>query len=142
MVAGQRFNAFSEAVYEKVHDFANDQLVVALSNVSPLVTNSVLTDITQIDYTNIQGNPASRNLVRTSSSQTGGVYSLVMQDLVLTATGVVPTFQYVIIYNDTATNDELVGWYDRGSPVNLDAPETFTIDFINLQQLLTHQHSP
>ncbi len=39
------------------------------------------------------------------------------------------TFRYVVIYNDTATNDELIGFYDYGSDVTLANGETFTIDF-------------
>lgn len=47
----------------------------------------------------------------------------------LTASGAVATFRHVLIYNDTASNDELVGWYDYGSDVTLANGETFTIDF-------------
>jgi hypothetical protein len=32
-----------------------------------------------------------------------------------------------LVYNDTATNDELIGWYDYGSAVDLLNGETFTI---------------
>jgi hypothetical protein len=34
-----------------------------------------------------------------------------------------------VIYNDTASNDELIGWYDYGSDVTLASGETFTVDF-------------
>jgi len=55
----------------------------------------------------------------------------VCADLVLTASGAVATFRYVVIYNDTPTSpaDPLVGWYDYGSDVTLANGETFTIDF-------------
>jgi len=53
----------------------------------------------------------------------------VLADLTMTATGAVGPFQYVIIYNDTAANDELICWYDYGSEVTLAKDDTFTLDF-------------
>ena len=134
MAAFNKFNAFVEALAEGKHNFASDQLVVALSNTLPTAANAILTDITEITYTNL----SSRNLTTTSSSQTSGTYSLVLQDLTLTASGgSVGPFQYVVIYNDTATNDDLIGWYDRGSALTLNSGESVTLDFTDSQQLLT-----
>jgi hypothetical protein len=56
---------------------------------------------------------------------------------VLTASGAVATFRYVVIYNDTASNDELIGWYDYGSDVTLASGETFTVDFDSSNGALT-----
>lgn len=127
MATFTKFNAFVEALAEKKHDLANDQLVVALcaAGSAPVATNSVLADLTQISYTNL----SSRNITTTSSSQTSGTYSLVLQDLTLTASGSVATFRYVVIYNDTATNDDLIAFYDYGSNVTMANTETFLIDF-------------
>lgn len=127
--AYNKFNAFVEHVCEGVHDLGADQLVVALSPAAnaPIATNSVLADLTQIAYTNL----STRNLTRTSSSQTGGVYSLVLVDLVLTASGAVATFRYVSIYNDTPTSpaDPLICWFDYGANVTLTTGESLTLDF-------------
>src|SRR3954468_7780179 len=126
MAAFLKFDSFVEALAEKVHNLGSDQIVVALTNSAPSAANTVLANITQISYTNL----STRNVVTISSSQTGGVYTLVLTDLVLTASGTVPNFQYVVLYNGTATNDELIGWYDYGSSVpGLGVGETFTIDF-------------
>jgi hypothetical protein len=123
--AYNKFQPFVENLAEKVFNFGTDQFVVALSNVAPNAANGVLTDITEIAYTNL----SSRNVTTSSSAQSAGVYKYVAADLVLTASGAVATFQYVILYSDTAASDQLVAWYDYGSAVTMASAETFTIDF-------------
>lgn len=125
MATYNKFNSFVEALCEKVHDLATDTLKVALTNSAPVATNSVLADITEISYTNL----SSRTITTTSSSQTSGTYKLVLADLVLTASGAVGPFRYVVIYNDTAASKELIAYADYGSSISLNTSETFTIDF-------------
>jgi hypothetical protein len=135
MATFNKFNAFVENVAEGVHNLGSGQLVVALTHTLPTASNSVLADISQITYTNL----SSRNITTTSSAQTSGTYKLVLADLVLTATGSVGPFRYVVIYNDTPTSpaDPLIGWYDYGSSISLANSETFTIDFDAANGLLT-----
>ena len=123
MATFNKFHSFVEALSEKVHNLGTDTLTVALSNTLPVNTNTVLANITQITYTNV----STRVLAGVTSAQTTGTYKLDANDLVLTASGTVPTFRYVVLYNDTATNDELIGWYDYGAAVDLLNGETFTI---------------
>ena len=125
MAAFQKFNSFVEALAEKTHNLGADTLTVALTNTAPGASNTVLANITEISYTNL----SSRVLTSVTSSQTSGTYTLDAADLVLTASGTVPTFRYVVLYNDTATSDELIGYYDYGSAVDLLNGETFTITF-------------
>ena len=120
------FYSLPENLCEKVHNLGSDSLVVALTNSAPSRSNTVLANITQISYTNC----SSRALTVSSSSQTTGTYKLIIADLTLTASGgSVGPFQYAVIYNDTATNDELIGWYDYGSALTLAAGESLTLDF-------------
>ena len=135
MATFNKFNAFVENVAEGVHNLGSGQLVVALTHTLPTASNSVLADISQITYTNL----SSRNITTTSSAQTSGTYKLVLADLVLTATGSVGPFRYVVIYNDTPTSpaDPLIGWYDYGGSISLANSETFTIDFDAANGLLT-----
>jgi hypothetical protein len=126
MVAFNKFNAFVEALAEKKHNLGSDQLMIALMASAPdAALDLVLADITQIAYTNL----STRNVATVSSAQTAGVYKLVLTDLVLTASGAVATFQYVVLYNDTATNKDLIGWWVYPSPVTMANGETFTLDF-------------
>jgi hypothetical protein len=113
---------------EKVHNIGSDTITVALCAAAnaPVAGNTVLANLTQISYTNL----SARVVTISASSQSGGTYSAVATDKVLTASGgAVATFRYVALYNDTATNDELICWYDYGSDVTLADGETFTIDF-------------
>ena len=137
MATYNKFNAFKEHVAEKVHNLGSDQLVVALCAAAnaPVATNSVLADLTQVSYTNL----SSRNLTTLTSSQSGGTYTLDLQDLTLSASGgSVATFRYVVIYNDTPTSpaDPLICWFDYGSDVTLASGESLTITF-NASGLLT-----
>lgn len=126
MATFNKFNCFVEDVAEKKHNLGSDQLTVALTNTAPVATNTVLVNITEIAYTNL----STRNVTTTSSSQTSGTYSLVLTDLVLTSTGgSTGPFRYVVLYNNTALNDELIGWWDYGSALTLAAGETLTLDF-------------
>lgn len=126
MATYNKFNAWAENMVE-VANLGTDQFVIALTNTAPTSANSVLADITQISYTNL----SSRNVTTSSSTQTSGTYSLTLADLVLSATGSVGPFRYVVLYDDTPTSpaDPLVGWWDYGSSITMANGETFTVDF-------------
>lgn len=135
MATFNKFNSFVEALAEKTHNLGSDTLTVALTAAAnaPVASNTVLANLTQISYTNC----STRAITTSSSAQSSGTYKLVLTDLVLTASGgTVGPFRYVVIYNDTATNDELIGWYDYGSDITLAAGETLTIDFDGTNGLL------
>lgn len=119
------FNSFTEAVAEKVHNLGTDTLKVALTNTAPSASNTVLANITQIAGT---GGYAPVTAVQSGSSQSGGVYSLALGAVTFTASGAdFASFRYVVLYNDTATNDELIAWYDRGISYALPDGQSFTI---------------
>jgi hypothetical protein len=126
MATFNKFNAWSENMVEGAN-LGSDSFVVALTNTAPTAANSILSDITQISYTNL----SSRTLTTASSVQSGGTYSLTFNDLTLTASGAVATFRYVVIYDDTVASpvDPLVGWLDYGSAITMANAETLLIDF-------------
>jgi hypothetical protein len=136
MAVFNKFNSFVEAVAEGTHNLGSNQLTLALSNVAPTASNSVLADITQITYTNL----STRNLTTTSSSQTGGLYKLVVADTTLTSTGgSTGPFRYVVVYNSTAAGGPLIGWYDYGTSLTLNSGESLAVDFDQTNGLLTLQ---
>lgn len=135
MASYNKFQSFVEAVAEKLHNLGADQITVALCAAAnaPVATNTVLANLTQISYTNL----SSRDVTTASSAQSGGTYKLTLTDLVLTASGSVATFRYIVLYNNTASNDELIGWFDYGSDVSLANGDTFTCDFDGAAGVLT-----
>jgi hypothetical protein len=128
-----KINDFTEALGDKKHNLSSDQLVVALSNTAPASEssnptadgNGILANVTEVAYTNL----STRNITTTSWTNTSGTAKLILADLVLTATGTVAGFRYIYLYNDTATNNELIGYYDYGSTLTLLSGNTLTIDF-------------
>ena len=120
-----KFNCFVADVSNKVHNLGSDQLKIALTNTLPVATNTVLANITEISYTNA----SSRNVTTTSSTQTSGTYKLLLAQTVVTASGTVGPFRYVVLYNSTASGGPLIGWYDYGSALTLGSTDTFTTGF-------------
>jgi hypothetical protein len=128
MASFNKFNSFVEAIAEEKHNLGSDTLTIALTAAAnaPVAGNSVLADLTQASYTYC----SSRALTVSASSQTSGTYKLVVNDATLTASGgPVGPFQYIVIYNDTAPSDELIGWYDYGSDITLADGESLTVNF-------------
>lgn len=132
MAVFNKFHQFVEDLAKGVHNFTSDStcsVTVALTAAAnaPVNTNTVLSNLTQISYTNL----SSRIITGVTCEQTSGTVSFTANDLVLTASGAVATFRYVVLYNDDPTSpaDPLIGWYDIGSDVTLASGETLTLDF-------------
>lgn len=130
----QRINGFVEHLAHGRMDFSSDQLVIALTNTAPsaetadptiLTTDAYKLALTEISYTGI----SSRNLTKTYSAQSNGVYKLVIQDLTLNFTATIAPFRYIYIYNDTKTNDPLIAYYDYGESLSFINGESLVIDF-------------
>ena len=152
MAQFQKLPGFVEHLAHGVHNFklsgsGGHQLKVALSNTAPGVestppngatANCVLANVTQINYTN--GSLSSRDLSISDTAQAGGVYKLEITDLVISAsTTTSDAFRYIYVYNDTPTSpaDPLIGFYDYGGSITLQPSDTFTIDFDDVNGVLT-----
>lgn len=127
--AFNKFQDFSEQLARGVHDFDAHTFKVALTNSAPVATNTVLANITQISAGN--GYTTGGNTTTISISETTGTTTVSGTEVVFTATGAMAAFRYAVLYNDTAANDELIGWFDYGSSISMTTGETFTIRFSN-----------
>jgi len=132
MATFNKFQAFVEALAEKKHDLGADTFFVQLMNTAP----DAALDLVEIDL------PADLSTgfgytaggvtcgIATSSAQTAGTYKLTIADKVITAAGgSIGPFRYVVLLNNTATNKDLISFYDYGSSITLLDGETLTIDF-------------
>lgn len=130
MATSVPFYAFAENVFEGVHNLGSDTLKVALSNTAPVQTDTVFANITEIAAGN--GYTAGgATLSVSSSSQTGGAYTLSAADVTFTATGgSIGPFRYVVMYNDTPTvpADPLIQYWDYGSSITLASGESLVVD--------------
>jgi hypothetical protein len=110
-----RFNSFMQDLVNGVHDFSSDQIKIALTNVAPVVSNTVLADITEIADTGgyVAG---GLNVANGAVSLTGATAVFDFDDLEIAASGAdIDTFQYVVAYNDDTTGDRLICFSDVGS---------------------------
>ena len=119
-----KYNAGTEALIEGVNA-GTDVWRVILSNTAPDAADAVLLDAAELatggGYT-ANGNVAAT----TSSTQTGGVYKLVLASpATWTGSGAGFTARYAILWNQTA--NALIGYWDYGSSQLVAAGETLTV---------------
>jgi len=130
MATFTKFQQFALDTAQKKHDLgaSGDTLKVALYNTAPLATHANLAAIgTQATYTNVTEN---RQLNISASAQTGGLATIVIDASTITAGGgTVGPFRYVVVYNDTATADNLVGFIDYGASITLADGESIDLTF-------------
>ena len=125
-----KFYSFVEAIHEKKHNLGSDTLKVLLTNTAPSLSNTQKSDISG-ELSTANGYTAGGATVTvTSSAQSSGLYTLIASDVTWTATGgSIGPFRYAVFYNDTASNDELIGYLDYGYSVTVASGQTFTLDF-------------
>jgi hypothetical protein len=139
MAAFNKFNAFVNDIASKVHNLGADTVKIMLSNTAPVATNAIKTDITEITAGNgyVAGGTQA-TLV--SSSQTGGLYTLKLNNVTFTASGgSIAAFRYAVLYNSTPASGNLIGWYDYGAAVTVTLGNSFQVQFDAVNGVLTLQ---
>jgi hypothetical protein len=125
-----KFYSFVEAIHEKKHNLGSDTLKVLLTNTAPSLSNTQKSDISGELSTANGYTSGGATVTVTSSAQSTGLYTLICSDVTFTASGgSIGPFRYAVFYNDTATNDELIGYLDYGYSVTVASGQTFTLDF-------------
>jgi len=143
------------ATFAKVNDYAlrlptvinldSDQLALAFTNTAPASEtsnptsdgNGVLTNITQIAYTNWTDDltvDRQLTLANVSTTQTSGTFTLdYTADIVITASGgAIATWRYIYMFDDTVASpvvDPLCNLWDHGSGIALSNGDSATLQF-------------
>lgn len=132
MATFNKFNQFTADVANKIHNLGADVLKIMLVNSpAPVDTNTIKSNLTDI-AAGFGYSAGGSAVTITGSTQVAGVYSLVGNDLVFTASGgTIGPFRYAVLYNDTQGTPvkPLIGWWDYGTSITLANAETFTVDF-------------
>ena len=127
MATFSKFNNFVVQLSSKTHDLTSDQLMVYLTNSTP----NAATQATKTDLVGIveEHGYAPADITRTFSA-TGGVATIGATSVLFIATGgSFGPFRYAVIYNNTTTNKNLIGYVDYGSTITVSVAETFQVAF-------------
>lgn len=146
MATFNKVNQFVEDLANGVHNFSSHTLKIGLTNTSPNAAdtdvNTSLTPDRIISTSNADEITAGSGyteggeaLTLTTSSQSGGTYTLAANKVVWTASGgTIGAFRYVYLYNSSggaAGTRPLISWWNYGSSITLNEGETFTVKFNN-----------
>lgn len=134
MATFNKFNTFVSDILSEIHDLIGvggtdcDQLAVYLSNTTPDASaHTVKSDLAEITQENGYTGPI--NLDQNGSASAGTI-TVSADSVTITASGgSIGPFQYVVLINNTATNQPLVAWWDYGSEITLADGESFVIKF-------------
>ncbi len=123
------FQDFFEQLGKGVHHLhaAGDTLRVYLTNDTP----SVSADAVKADLAGITvQNGYTEADIQNDLTESGGVATLTCVDVEFTATtGGFGPWRYAVLFNDTATNKNLISYLDYGTSQSTPAGEKVTIDF-------------
>jgi hypothetical protein len=131
-------DVFSEDLANKIHDLNSDTFRWVVSNTAPAVgTTFLLSNVTQISTGNgyTQMTDGAGGLPTTVSfSRSGQTTTVATSQVVLTATGAVGPFQYIILVNDTPASplNPVIGWVTLTSAITMANTDTFTIPASNV----------
>jgi hypothetical protein len=132
MAAYNKFFDFSEQLVLGTHDFDANTFKVYLSNATPSQSaDAVKADLAEISGGNGYTTPGETTTITVSES--GGLTTVSGTQVSWTASGgTIGPFRYAVLYNFSSASGNLVAWWDYGSSITLNAGESFTVKFSNL----------
>src|SRR5262245_41098398 len=128
-VSYNKFQIFVEDVMKKKHDVSTDVLKLGLTNTSPNVADTVVDTTTSTDTVKSTSNAVEitsgsgyteggASITITTSSQSGGTFTLAGNQVVWTASGgTIGPLRYTYLYNSAggaAATRPAIGWWDYG----------------------------
>jgi hypothetical protein len=134
MAAFNKSNVVSLNKWLAKYNLASDVLKVFLTNTAILATDLTYTAISGNEIAAGNGYATGGNaLTLVSNAQSGGLYKGIFTGYTLTATGAIPTFRYMGIYDSTGAAKDMIGWYDIGVAVTMANADTLqlVLDAVN-----------
>jgi hypothetical protein len=102
----------------KVFNLTSDTLKLAFTDTAPTTATHVYADISSpLALTNMATSPALTSATFTQSTGTATLGTATWTGT--SQTGNFGPFRYVVIYDDTATSKNIIGWADYGSELTL-----------------------
>lgn len=126
-----KFNAFVLDKHHGVHNFnpsgGHTFKVFATTDTPSASADAVKADLVESTASGGYSGPVTVTI--SSSSQTSGTYKLVIADpAAWTGSGGGFSLRALVLYNDTASGDPMVGFWDYGTTITVGAGETLTLD--------------
>lgn len=102
----------------EIHNLTSDTLKLAFTDTAPTTATHVYADIASpLTLTNLLTSPT---LTGTGYTQSTGTATLASSTWTGTSqTGNFGPFRYIVVYNDSAANKNVLGWYDYASELTL-----------------------
>ena len=128
MATFNKFESFASHYCSGFHDLSasGSLLKYYLANDAPSASgDTVKTDLADITNENGYTGPVDTENTQAYAS---GIYTVNLSAKTVTASGgAIPTFRYVVLYDDTPSDpvDPLIGWWDRGSTLDLADGDAF-----------------
>ena len=130
MATLQKNYYFTLDMGSKLFNLASDTLKFAFTDTAPTTATHVYADITSpIAMTNMATSPALTSVTWTQATGTATLGAATWTGTSQTAD--FGPFRYIVIYDDTATSKNIIGWFDYGSEVTLHGAngDQFTMTF-------------
>lgn len=125
-----KFESFVGVLGVGGHDLNSDTIKAILLDTTPIAADENYASVSGDEIATGNGyTQKDKTIANSAYSEAAGVGTFSGDNAVWTATGAVPTFQWVVLLNETAANDELICWWERAAGgVTLANGETFTLD--------------
>ena len=144
MAVYNKFNQFTKDLIDGKHNFSSNTFKVFLTNTQPLSNMTVKTDMTEVSNLTTgvaNGYTLGGPTVTVSATTAGGVAKVTGANTVVTAAATagiqVGPFQFAVLYNDTATGDPVISWWDYGTAITLAPSEVLTVVFDATNGIIT-----
>lgn len=127
-ISASKVNDFQEQIGKGTHDFNSDTIKVCLTNTTMDATKATYSDFT--DLTTGNGYVSGGEDISASWSETDGEATLTGSNVEWTASGgTIGPFRYVVLYNASASNKNIITYWDYGSSITLQDGDKFGVVF-------------